>query len=125
MGRFSLRLVLILLALVLAVAACKQPTTDPDQALRDLIVNKTWYHDDTNYPSETNPENFLFNPDGTGFTHGGTWTFTWTIVSGTLTITWTGVATTNAADVTSSLAITSTTLVITYLQNPIHLTTIP
>ncbi|HTH13910.1 MAG TPA: hypothetical protein VMB23_05905, partial [Spirochaetia bacterium] len=75
MGRFPLRLALILVALGLVAVACKQPTSDPDQALRDLIVNKTWYPD-TNY-ADTNTDIFFFQPGGTGYTHSGNWTFNW------------------------------------------------
>lgn len=79
------RLLLVLgIGVLLTLTACEQPTVDPDQKYRDLLVGTTWGPDPA-YSGETQPPIFLFYRNGTAQIGAG-FQGTWSYEKGTLTI---------------------------------------
>jgi hypothetical protein len=78
---------LLLLLLVFALAAsCQQPTSDPDQPVRDLIESTTWDSDTVNFPTDAMQIVVRFNLDGTVYYKSTLGQMTWSYKNSVLTV---------------------------------------
>jgi len=107
----------------LLVVSCEQPTTDPDQAIRDLLIGPTWIQDDANYPTEPG-DTFRFATDGSLNKGGADNWGRWSYKSGTLTLTYTdGGSTVTETSSGANLAVTGSTLRLIFLGVTCHFVT--
>lgn len=69
--------VLGLVALVLLLASCEQPTVDPDQKLRDTIVGLAWLSDPVAGAADVVTPKMVFEVGGSVIidSHRGTWSY--------------------------------------------------
>lgn len=73
-----------LLVLAALTLGCEQPTADPDQVYRDLLVGKVW-HPAAAPASNAEPQ--LYFSSGGGVVIGGSLAGTWSYDDGTFTLT--------------------------------------
>lgn len=110
--------------MLLLIGSCQQPTSDPDQAVRDLIVAHHWISDPAYAPP---PEDqVLFSVDGTFIMKAGTLHGRWTYVGGVFTISYYDNADPTSGNLVTEIssgaafAVTKTTLLFNYLFLPAH-----
>lgn len=106
----------VLVLLLGMMASCEQPTVDPDEKYRDLLVGPQWI---TNGDPQNHAEpTLIFRPDGTANLNGVNDAVRWTLKKKTLTL-----VHSQGTDVTTSdvFAVSTTELTLVYLGGTCHL----
>jgi len=117
MNRFPVRFALLLLASLL-FTSCQQPTTDPDQAVRDLIIGTTWVPDETR-ASWASPRAYFYQ-NGSALLNSTV--ATWSYKSGVLTLVYTqGTTVITEITISPSLSVTASSFSFNYLGGLCHL----
>lgn len=126
-------MVLLLLASLLA-GSCQQPTSDPDQAVRDLIVAHHWISDPAYQPPFATPDpaefQVLFDVVGAANIDAGSRLGSWTYAGGVFTLHYTDTNATGGTAVTETTSsptftVTKTSLQFNYLGGLCHLIPVP